>query len=97
MADYYDLLGDSRDADSDTLKRAYRQQARKKHPEVNKEAAAEEKIKEIEIDQWWHFLRSKNKRWILQALVRLQGELWPELWAIVMRPLQGNFTTSYHR
>jgi len=28
MADFYELLGVSRDADADTLKRAYRQQAR---------------------------------------------------------------------
>ena len=32
MADFYELLGVSRDADADTLKRAYRQQARKYHP-----------------------------------------------------------------
>ena len=47
MADFYELLGVSRDADADTLKRAYRQQARKYHPDVNKEAGAEEKFKEI--------------------------------------------------
>ena len=47
MADYYELLGVSRDADADTLKRAYRQQARKYHPDVNKEAGAEDKFKEI--------------------------------------------------
>ena len=28
MADYYDLLGTARDADADTLKRAYRRMAR---------------------------------------------------------------------
>ena len=48
MADFYELLGVSRDADADTLKRAYRQQARKYHPDVNKEAGAEDKFKEIE-------------------------------------------------
>ncbi len=47
MADFYELLGVSRDADADTLKRAYRQQARKYHPDINKEAGAEEKFKEI--------------------------------------------------
>lgn len=48
MADFYELLGVSRDADADTLKRAYRQQARKYHPDVNKEAGAEDKFKEID-------------------------------------------------
>ncbi len=47
MADFYELLGVSRDADADSLKRAYRQQARKYHPDINKEAGAEEKFKEI--------------------------------------------------
>ena len=47
MADFYELLGVSRDADADSLKRAYRQQARKYHPDVNKDAGAEEKFKEI--------------------------------------------------
>ena len=37
MADYYDLLGVSRDADADTLKRAYRRMARQYHPDINKD------------------------------------------------------------
>ena len=48
MADYYDLLGVSRDADADTLKRAYRRLARQYHPDINKEAGAEEKLKRLE-------------------------------------------------
>ena len=47
MADYYDLLGVGRDADADTLKRAYRRLARQYHPDVNKEAGAEDRFKEI--------------------------------------------------
>ncbi len=47
MADFYQILGVSRDADSDTLKRAYRKLARQYHPDINKEAGAEEKFKEI--------------------------------------------------
>ena len=47
MADYYNLLNVSRDADPDTLKRAYRRLARQYHPDVNKEPGAEEKFKEI--------------------------------------------------
>ena len=30
-------------------------------------------VKEIEIDQRWHFLHSKNKRWIIKALDRNTG------------------------
>ncbi len=45
--DYYQILGVSRDADKEELKRAYRRLARKYHPDVNKEPGAEEKFKEI--------------------------------------------------
>jgi len=45
--DYYETLGVSRDADQEDLKRAYRRLARKYHPDVNKEAGAEERFKEI--------------------------------------------------
>jgi molecular chaperone DnaJ len=47
MADYYDLLGVARDADADTLKRAYRRLARQYHPDINKDPGAEDKFKEI--------------------------------------------------
>jgi molecular chaperone DnaJ len=47
MADYYALLGVSRDADADTLKRAYRRLARQYHPDVNKDPGAEDRFKEI--------------------------------------------------
>ena len=47
MADFYQVLGVTRDADSDTLKRAYRKLARQYHPDINKDPGAEEKFKEI--------------------------------------------------
>jgi len=34
MADYYAQLGVGRDADADTIKRAYRRLARQYHPDV---------------------------------------------------------------
>lgn len=45
--DYYEILGVSRDADKEEVKRAYRRLARKYHPDVNKEPGAEERFKEI--------------------------------------------------
>ena len=47
MADFYQLLGVSRNADADTLKRAYRKLARQYHPDINKDPGAEDKFKEI--------------------------------------------------
>lgn len=48
MKDYYDILGVSRDATADDLKRAFRQLAMKYHPDRNPDnKASEEKFKEI--------------------------------------------------
>jgi DnaJ-class molecular chaperone len=44
----YELLGVARDADADTIRKAYRKLARQYHPDVNPgDAAAEERFKEI--------------------------------------------------
>lgn len=45
--DYYQTLGVSREATEQELHRAYRKLARKYHPDVNKEAGAEEKFKKL--------------------------------------------------
>ncbi|ELS01584.1 chaperone protein DnaJ [Xenococcus sp. PCC 7305] len=45
--DYYQILGVSRDASKEELKRSYRRLARKYHPDVNKEPGAEDRFKEV--------------------------------------------------
>ncbi len=59
--DYYELLGVARDADEGTIKRAYRQLARKYHPDVaDDKAAAENHFKAI--NEAYEVLSDATKR-----------------------------------
>jgi curved DNA-binding protein len=58
--DYYEVLGLTRDADADGVKRAYRKLARKYHPDVSKEKNAENKFKEVQ--EAYEVLRDPEKR-----------------------------------
>jgi curved DNA-binding protein len=58
--DYYVLLGVDPGADEKTIKSAYRKLARKYHPDVSKEADAENKFKEV--SEAYEVLRDPEKR-----------------------------------
>ena len=45
--DLYDTLGVARDADGDTIKKAYRKLARQLHPDVNPDPTSEERFKNV--------------------------------------------------
>lgn len=47
MENYYDILGVPESADQDSIKKSYRELAKKYHPDKNKEKGAEEKFKKI--------------------------------------------------
>ncbi|NLM17854.1 MAG: molecular chaperone DnaJ [Candidatus Riflebacteria bacterium] len=58
--DYYEVLGVARNADENEIKKAFRDLARKYHPDVSKEANADAKFKEI--NEAYQVLSDKDKR-----------------------------------
>ncbi|KAG2176602.1 hypothetical protein INT44_007266 [Umbelopsis vinacea] len=60
--DYYKILGVSKDADDDTIKKAYRKQALKWHPDRNKDNMEGAKQKFQEVGEAFEVLSDKNKR-----------------------------------
>jgi molecular chaperone DnaJ len=61
MRDYYEILGVARDADTDTIKKAYRKLALQHHPDRNSGSTdAEERFKEA--TEAYEVLRDEQKR-----------------------------------
>lgn len=70
--DYYKILGVSKDASKEEIQRAYRKLARKYHPDVNKDASAEDKFKEI--NEAHEVLKDPEKRKLYDAY----GKNWQQ-------------------
>ena len=58
--DYYDILSVARNATESDIKKAFRAQARKFHPDVNKEPDAEARFKEL--NEAYEVLSDPQKR-----------------------------------
>ena len=60
--DYYDILGISKEANDDEIKRAYRKMAKKYHPDANPDNKQEAEAKFKEVNEAYSVLSDANKR-----------------------------------
>ncbi|MCL2146578.1 MAG: J domain-containing protein [Synergistaceae bacterium] len=70
--DYYKILGVERDATAEQIRKAHRKLAKKYHPDVNKEAGAEQKFKDV--NEAYEVLKDTDKRQKYDTL----GENWEQ-------------------
>jgi curved DNA-binding protein len=88
--DYYKILGVSRDASKDDVKKAYRRLARKYHPDVSKEPDAEARFKEV--NEANEVLKDPEKRSAYDAL----GSHWRAGQEFRPPPGGGAYRREYH-
>ena len=69
--DYYAALGVPRDADAETIKKAYRKLARQHHPDVSKDPGAEARFKDVA--EAYATLKDAEKRAAYDALGSRRG------------------------
>src|SRR5687768_4065396 len=87
--DYYKILGVSRNASDDDIRKAFRKLAREYHPDVAKnKSQAEEKFKEI--NEAYEVLSDPEKRKKYDTL----GEDWKQAAGFGPRPGAGQYRTS---
>lgn len=74
--DYYDILGISKNAKQEEIKRAYRKLAREFHPDVNKTKEAEKTFKEI--NEAYEVLKDSEKEAVM-IFMEVTGSRQPVL------------------
>jgi len=94
MKDYYKILGIKRDADIDQIKKAFREKAKKYHPDLKGDKEDQDKL--IEIQEAYEVLSDKKKkerydeelRRLEEEKERYSQELYFE---IVVSPLEARY------
>lgn len=80
--DYYEVLGLSKGASKEEIKRAYKKLSKKYHPDINKEADAEDKFKEIA--EAYEVLSDDQKK---HSMISSVMQAWDKVLALVARTL----------